>query len=1072
MRATILLNPDTAIAFPEFVLLKASAGTGKTHALTLRFTQFLLSERIKNNDPRQMLAITFTRNAAREMKMRVIQWLKDCYFGREETLSQVKELVALSEENLKARAQLILETLLSRYTDFQVMTIDSFMAEVFRASAVDLGVSPDFEITLNASPFIDYAFYRFLRKVTPSSAEGKRLAEVVASLQALSKTDAAFVWDPTSEIKDKFIELYSQLEAMNRQPRLEDRTEELAGIQEKVQRAATSLEKKVEDGELASRQMAAFWSMLPKIKKGYLNDLLDKTWDSPPFKQPRSGNERQNRAYESALSQWQEFLATVNAYKKLYAQTFFFPFLRTYVDLISLLAEVKKEKGVVFLEDINRRLASYLSQGIVPDVYFRLGERIYHYLIDEFQDTSPLQWTNLRPLIENSLSQGGSLFIVGDSKQAIFGFRKADYEIMMNLEKGREFFSSVETQVKELIFNRRSRKEILDFVQLIFPHGIKKLKKYAAQAAKSGLDDYEVAVSEARPLGPQPPGYVEVHFIDRQKESAEAKNGEEGANETEDELADQESRVKSRVQAIIAELKARGYRFSDMAILTYRNEKAIQVAAWLNEQKTPFIPFSALDIRKRRVIKEILALLRFLDFPPDNLSLSTCLLGELFTRKLAREGELFNHQTFHDFFFRCHLNQDYPAYAALRRQYPTIWQNYFEPLFKSVGYLPLYDLTTQLYRLFNIFDLFPEEEAALVRFLEVIKEFEGTGKNSLREFLLFASETEGDESVWTIAVAPEVEAVRIMTIHKAKGLGFPVVILLLYPERKIYPLFYLEEGESSDEGSAVRVLKLNKSIAQASPELASVYEQFQIKDDVNRLNTLYVALTRARRELYVIAVRGKRKEFPIDIFEELALTQDYRYAAKEKKPPAKRKKEELAGKTAATLKIPATFSLPLAEEKSLRREETRRGEIIHSLLATIEYIDQGFDLSLASSAAKLKKVNPQLEIPQEIINLLSSFLTDAALRPYFEPKEGRVVFREMELVGQEGALYRADRVVIDPDLITVIDFKSGRIREDRIKEAHRNQLRNYQQILREVYPEKAVQGLLVYLDEKSWEIVE
>ncbi len=1072
MRATPLLNPDTAISFPEFVLLKASAGTGKTHALTLRFTQFLLSEKIKNNDLRQMLAITFTRNAAKEMKMRVVQWLKDCCFGQEETVSQLQELVSLNKEDLKVRARVILENLLSRYTDFQVMTIDSFMAEVFRASAVDLGVSPDFEITLNASPLIDYAFYRFLRKVTSSSPEGKRLAEIAASLQALGKADAAFIWDPTSEVKTKFIELYHQLEAMNRRPRRENRSEELTSLQEKVRRAAESVETIVEATELRRRQNAAFWSLLPKIKMGYLNDLLDKSWDSPPFNKPRAGSGSQELAYESAVLKWKEFLEAVNAYKELYARTFFLPYLETYDDLINLLAEVKKEKGVVLLEDINRRLSSYLGQGIVPDVYFRLGERIYHFLIDEFQDTSPVQWTNLRPLVENSLSQGGSLFIVGDSKQAIYGFREADYEIMMNLERGREFFPSVETQVKQLTLNRRSRKEILDFVRMVFPDGIKTLQKYAAKAAKSGLDDYEATVSEESSSGHRPPGYVEVHFIERDKEPTEAENSEEAGEETEEELADQETRVKSKVQAIIAELKARGYSYSDIAILTYRNEKAIQAAAWLNEQKTPFIPFSALDIRKRRVIKEILALLRFLDFPPDNLSLSTFLLGELLAKKLALDGEPLSSQAFHDFFFRCHLNHDYPAYVALRRQYPAIWQNYFDPLFKSVGYLPLYDLTTQLYRLFNLFDLFPEEEAALVRFLEVIKEFEGTGKNSLREFLLFASETGGDESVWTIDVAAEVEAVRIMTIHKAKGLGFPVVILLLYPERKVYPLFYLAEAQPLDEGSAAWVLKLNKSIAQASPELASVYEQYQIKDDVNRLNTLYVGLTRARQELYVVGVRGKRKEFPLDIFEDLTLSEDARYAPSEEKPPAKREKQEPVGKTVATLKISAPLSLPLAEEKHIAREEIRRGEIIHSLLALIEYADQDFERTLATSAAKLKKLAPHLEIPEEIISLIAASLAAPELRSYFEPKEGRVVFREMELVGPEGALYRADRVVIDPDLITVIDFKSGRIKEEKIKEAHRMQLRNYQQILREVYPEKKVQGLLVYLDEKYWEMAE
>ena len=103
-------------------------------------------------------------------------------------------------------------------------------------------------------------------------------------------------------------------------------------------------------------------------------------------------------------------------------------------------------------------MLEYLNEEIVPDIYFRMGETIYHFLIDEFQDTSLIQWHNLFPLFENSLSQGGSLFVVGDTKQAIYGFRNADYTIMKEYERTNPFPSAAH-YVKELTTSRRSLKE-------------------------------------------------------------------------------------------------------------------------------------------------------------------------------------------------------------------------------------------------------------------------------------------------------------------------------------------------------------------------------------------------------------------------------------------------------------------------------------------------------------------------------------------------------------------------------------------------------------------------------------
>ncbi|MCX6577561.1 MAG: UvrD-helicase domain-containing protein [Candidatus Aminicenantes bacterium] len=140
--------------------------------------------------------------------------------------------------------------------------------------------------------------------------------------------------------------------------------------------------------------------------------------------------------------------ALTNEYRYLYAREFFHPYLMAYESFAETLEQFKRRQQTVFIEDINKRLAGYIDQMIIPDIYFRLGDRIFHYLVDEFQDTSPIQWTNMLPLIENSLAVSGSFFAVGDTKQAIFGFREADYRIMKEMEeRAAEYFGSVRIDV-------------------------------------------------------------------------------------------------------------------------------------------------------------------------------------------------------------------------------------------------------------------------------------------------------------------------------------------------------------------------------------------------------------------------------------------------------------------------------------------------------------------------------------------------------------------------------------------------------------------------------------------------
>ncbi len=270
---------------------------------------------------------------------------------------------------------------------------------------------------------------------------------------------------------------------------------------------------------------------------------------------------------------------------------------------------MKKQRGQIFIDDVTRSLADHLSTDAVPEIYFKIGEMIYHYLIDEFQDTSQIQWNNLFPLVEESLSKGGSLFVVGDTKQSIYGFRDADWKIMKQLTEENPF-PSARHEVRSLDTNYRSSEKIVSFTKEVF-HTIIPREGFAAEAAASGLSTFEQHVT-AENAGK---GYVEVQCL-----------------RAEDDVPERRA-----VRGIVEECLSRGYRYSDIAILTPTNKRVIDVSGWLNEGGVPIISHSTLDVRRRKSAGEIIALLRFLDSPVDDLSFATFILGGVFSGALRKK---------------------------------------------------------------------------------------------------------------------------------------------------------------------------------------------------------------------------------------------------------------------------------------------------------------------------------------------------------------------------------------------------------------------------------------------------
>ena len=1017
-----VLEKDLSIPFPHVTILKASAGSGKTYSLTERFVQFLLSNKIPQNHLRNILAITFSNNAAKEMKGRILSWLKDLYFKDPEKTEALSEIVSVKKEHLAGKAGAAIDEILKSYTEFQVRTIDSFMTSIYKASAVDLGYSPDFSMVMAPEGIMAYAFNRFLRGVregTQAAAFLKRLSEIILENRG---GESAYPWDPSKDFLEETVELYHRLSGVAKQAKIIDAERRIESVKKKIRDTAETLGGLVEKSGLARSKGSSFYKILEMVRRNAFPDLVDKGLSNLPVIKPKKEGEMTR--YEKISEQWDLLTGQIKKYIELYATAYYGPYLKTYEAFEDILEEVKRREGTVFIHDINKKLSDYLDREIVPDVYFRIGETIYHYLIDEFQDTSPIQWANLFPLIENSLSQGGSLFAVGDTKQAIYGFRNADYGIMKGLESTNPFSSALH-KVKELEVNYRSLEAVVDFSKAFFKKVVADHDRYREPARRSGLIGYEQTVKEDR----RGSGYVEV--IGCEKE-------EDGPAE------------KKKIQDLIKDLIQRGYSHSDIAVLAYRNEDVVNITAWLNEVDIPFISYSSLDIRTRKLTAEIVALLTFLDSPPDDLSFAGFILGEIFRKALRADEKASELDTFHEFLFRNRGKA--PLYKVFREEFPDVWDRYFETLFKSMGYQPLYDLVNEIYRVYRVFDHFREEEATLVKILEVIKNFEGEGKNNPGDFLKYASDEEAGESDWTIDVPAGIDAVKVMTLHKAKGLGFPVGIILLYEEIPAGFKYILDE-----DTDGVRLLKINRQIMKASSFLQEKYEEERLKDLVNKLNTLYVGFTRAEDELYIVGVRGKRSQFPIDLLQ----ATDSRVGSKN--VPRSRSLETIREK----MKLyhhPDRIKFPFEAVRELNPEERRRGEFIHRVLYFVEGLEN-IDLELERI---INRVNDELmtDYPIEAMkrNLLE-FLSHEEISPYFRVPAARVVKKEQDFSDPRGNLFRMDRVIFEKDRIVVIDYKTGMNRE--AEKEYVSQIKNYTRILKEIYPDRNIEGIIAYVDLKA-----
>ncbi len=277
------MSPDDALfKFPHFHVLRASAGSGKTYALARRFVLFLLSGSVARNKLSNLLAITFSNNAAKEMKERILLFLKQLCLGDREVAADFSRDLALPEPVLKTRAGEVIEAVLSRYSDFQVKTIDSFMTTVFKASAIDFGYNPDFEILMSNESLMGHAFDLFLRNVREGTEEARLMDEVVDIIVENTGGEAPYPWEATGAILNEIEEIYRKVASVGKPVSRADYSAAVEAAKGDIRASIEEMERLITASTLTRSKSSSYANILKDARAGRFADLIREGHENAP----------------------------------------------------------------------------------------------------------------------------------------------------------------------------------------------------------------------------------------------------------------------------------------------------------------------------------------------------------------------------------------------------------------------------------------------------------------------------------------------------------------------------------------------------------------------------------------------------------------------------------------------------------------------------------------------------------------------------------------------------------------------------------------------------------------------
>lgn len=1066
----------------KFAVYKSSAGSGKTYTLVKEYLQLVIGNPERYSG---ILAITFTNKAANEMKERIVLRLKE--LSVQDKIETSASLLTLADEigknlgfdrtKIAQRANQALSLILHNYSSFAVRTIDSFVHKLVMTFASDLGLPATFEVELEKEKLVTKSVDMLISKAGADADLTKVLVEFITG-----KMEDEHSWNIKTDLKsfagsiieEKGYEALKKIGGLSVSDFLE--------ISGKLKQIAIDFEKKIQvpavnaietinsagiSPEAMYRGKQGIFSYFSRIASRDFSSLKPNSYvmttiEEGKWKSPKC-TKTEGDAIDSVTSDLLGYFTEIQTIKKDHHDDYVISkMILKNIYLVAVLSELEKvmedfrqNENIVHISEFNKRIATLVQKEAVPYIYERVGEKYRHFLLDEFQDTSLLQWQNLIPLLENSLSANNFNMIVGDGKQAIYRWRNGEVAQFAALPEiynrtddplsiSRENLFKSQYKAENLDKNYRSCTEIIDFNNRFFEFAKLRLSDNLKPIYAETIQRKDVSKSG---------GYLQFEFL-------------------KDDVADDEDKGVVRPNRVLGILKSieesKQFTPSQIAILVRTNIQASEVASYLLQNGVSVISSEALFLSSSAEVRFIVALLKCFVAENDRIAITQILLY------LLRQGN-FAGRNLHQLLAGCReINPANPAGQSIRVTLKDFGLDLDMPNLKT------YSLTDLVELMVNTFRLDPPGQNPFIRFfMDMVHEQATRQELSVYDFLEFWDESGYKNSI----IIPEgTESVNLMTVHKAKGLQFPVVICP----------YVLDSGNNTPASEwidpqlkAIPELKAARiSLTSGIKETAFgyLYQNEHDKSFLDLLNLLYVAMTRPEKRLYVL-LKDKTNEagqwkYSTTIADTSDLLYDflnnenfrrdetgrYYYGTPSSPSNADIPAEALVTEPVTASKLREAMPGGWRNKITLRQQAKRYwvgenesgqrefGLLVHRIMSRISFksdLDRVLSEMLIEGSVAPNQVEP-----------IKSTITEVMARPGISRffADGLKVMNEKEILLIDGKILRPDRVVIENEKVTVIDYKTG-----KKDPGHQQQMAGYIVALQQMgYPDVDYQ--LVYLN--------
>ncbi len=1046
----------------SYTVINASAGSGKTYILVQRLLMICLKNPNQHTAIQHILALTFTNKAANEMKERILDWL---YQFTSQNYEQNAELIglqkALKTEGVKVdihdlhhRSKKLLDFILHHYSTLNIGTIDKFNARLVRSFSYELGLAKNFNLEIQSEPFLVEAVDQFFEKV----GEDKEVTETLINyvnykLQSEEKVNLnQTLYESARElIKDVHYEHLKRNENFDTKT-YQKATKTLRDEMAKLQKESETLARSVLDfiknkgleisdfsGGKTQSIIKFFSSFINDDKTDLRGSLEDEEKKINTYLKGASAKSKDKEDFilsiiDDLLQKRMKIITNYIAIqKKKKILNALLP-LKVNKDIQKELAMIEEENDLVLLSKFNILIQENLKNEPSGFIYEKIGTKIQHYFFDEFQDTSSLQWNNFLPLRDHSLSEDGTSFtLVGDPKQSIYRFRGGESQLMLDIINHKEE-TPKEAEVIALDSNWRSAKNIVEFNNQLYQYISGKLHEEHRDIF--GKNAQQKVQSKVK-------GRVRVNLLDNEKEQVFFEE------------------VIDRMHTDIQECLDNGFSFSDITLLTRKNAHSLLFAKGLNNLK---VNYKGEETNIRTISEEGLtlelsdtlqALMQFLNwkYQPDNQQFLVMML--FYLRRLGRVKIL-------------NFTEEITEILALKSTAEMI-----DTIKEKYGVVLAPDNPTQL-NLYNLVEYYVNEFSVegketdfLLNFLEILHNFTQQTNTTLKDFIQFWND---EARLQSIKASENLDAIQLMTIHKAKGLEFPIVFL---PMQNTHNDNKFSDWFSTEEEIDLETVNLDyfaQNFAVYDEKINEFNEKNRYKNYIDRLCVQYVATTRPVEQMFLYLEKptlkkGVYAESKIEIYDFVQQRNnadkdsfDFFELTEEDKKKQRHKEAKKYHKQSITSlhsNKNAHSSIQIATPSrnyQVRNAKVREGIFTHEILAQIRYPK---DVEKVLEQYWLKGLindEEKEQLAQRIANIINEY-------PNYFAENIEVMNEKDIMISDNGTtfLYRPDRLVKTDKGFIITDFKTG---EEHQK--YQKQMQQYQKALEDV-GQKVLKTELIYV---------